>query len=314
MIPAIPIRSTPLIEEARTGTDQPDDPEALIEEARQRTRRRRRTYATATAVLVLIGVSLFIVFGRSGPSLSASSGLPTPAGAANQDEAATVIAHDVRMHWAWVLAYADGRVIWQFDGLTGVSGSQLFERHLTPEGVDLVRSGAIPPSTLLDEASVSSCAPGKAVCPSNLSVLPAPRNPSAVPAGTWADSEISTYEPSRWAIDALSEAEIARFPAAAQALLRGAERATYKNVFLLYPDEPPPSWTRSVEVFELTTAEVRALYAALIETGIPEVNAAQAAIIDGRTPFVPPDLISPEGQTLRPYPILPHGETIAFFG
>ena len=43
-------------------------------------------YAAAAAVLALIGVSLFIVFGRSGPSLSASSGLPSPAGAADQDD------------------------------------------------------------------------------------------------------------------------------------------------------------------------------------------------------------------------------------
>ena len=232
---------------------------------------------------------------RTRPAVT-ERGAPSPltqAGSADEDQAATLVAHHFELHTAYLLVYDDGRVIWQLEGFPGQRRPHLFERHLTAAGVDLVRSGAVQPSTLLDEASVSSCAPGKAVCPSNLSVLPAPRNPSALPAGTWADSEISTYEPSRWAIDALSEAEIARFPAAAQALLRGAERATYKNVFLLYPDEPPPSWTRSVEVFELTTAEVRALCAALIETGIPEVNAAQAAIIDGRTPFVSSRLDQP---------------------
>ena len=96
-----------------------EDIEALIEEARQRTRRRRRMYAAATAVLALIGVSLFIVFGRSGPSLSASSGFPSaPAAAPDQDEAATFTARDVSLHWAWGLVYADGRVIWQFERST----------------------------------------------------------------------------------------------------------------------------------------------------------------------------------------------------
>jgi len=284
--------------------------EALIEEARQRTRRRRRKYAATAAVLAIVGVALSIIFTRPGQSEDASAGLPAPAAAPDQDEAATVIAHDVRMHWAWVVAYADGRVIWQFDeaGIKGGYARQdpLFERRLTPDGVDLVRSGAIQPSTLLDEASPASCAEGDAICP-------IPSTLSAVPAGTWADSEINTYEPSRWAIGALSEAEIDRFPAAAQAVLRGAERAIYNNVFLLYlvdPDRYSPS-----ESLELTTAEVSALRAALIDAGIPEVSATEAAVSDGRTPFVSPDWISLGNQVnLYLAPILPHGEPVAFTG
>jgi hypothetical protein len=288
-----------------------DDPEALIEEARQRTRRRRRRYAATAVLLAIIGVSLIIVLARPGPSENAAAGLPAPAGATDQDDAATVIAHDVQMHWAWVLAYADGRVVWQFDGLAIYRGytagpSALFERRLTPDGVDLVRSGAIPPHTLLGQLSPAWCAEGDERCP-------IPHNPSALPAGTWADSEIRTYEPSRWAIGALSESEIARFPAAAQALLRGAGRTTYNNVFLLYPEDPDRH--RPIESLELTTAEVSALRAALIDAGIPEVSAARAMGIDGRTPFVSPDWISLGNQlNLFFSPILPHGEPIAFLG
>lgn len=47
-----------LIEEARTGSDQPGDPEALIEEARQRTRTRRRRYA-ALALAAAAGLGLY---------------------------------------------------------------------------------------------------------------------------------------------------------------------------------------------------------------------------------------------------------------
>jgi hypothetical protein len=305
--------------------------EALIEEARQRTRRRHRRYAAATAALALIGVSLFIVFGRSGPSENAAAGLPAPAAAANQDEAATVIAHAVRTHWAWVVAFDDGRVIWQFDGLAlrGPSNgtSPLFERRLTPKGVDLLQSGTIQPSTLLEEAiPLKSCIEADERCliqsnlPAGAWLYPIPRNPSALPAGTWADPEFSTYEPSKWAIGRpdftrLSESEIDRFPAAAQAVLRGAERATYNNVFLLYPDDPDLVPTSHVESLELTTAELSALGAALIDAGIPQVSDGNRA----GPPFVSPDWISlmPKDWPqigLVVSPILPHGEPIAFAG
>ena len=63
MILAIPRPSTPLIEEARIGSDQPDDPEALIEEARRRTRRRRRGYS-ACALLAAVGALAYLGFAR----------------------------------------------------------------------------------------------------------------------------------------------------------------------------------------------------------------------------------------------------------
>jgi hypothetical protein len=44
----------------------------------------------------------------------------------------------------WVVVYGDGRVIQMRD-----MAFELFERHLTAKGLDLVRSGAIQPMALL---------------------------------------------------------------------------------------------------------------------------------------------------------------------
>ena len=97
-------------------------------------------------------------------------------------------------------------------------------------------------------------------------------------------------------------------------MLRGAERAIYNNVFLLYPNAPPDRYS-PFESLELTTAELSALRAALIDAGIPEVSATEASANDGRTPFVSPDWISlGQGLNLHPGPILPHGEPVAFLG
>jgi hypothetical protein len=259
-------------------------------------------------VLAIIGISLSIIFARPGPPQDASAGLPAPAAAPDQDAKATLIAHYMQFHWAWVLAYADGRVVWQFEG-----HDPLFKRRLTPHGVELVRSGAIQLRTLIDEARPTACADIEEICPS-------PNDPSALPAGAWADSQISIYEPPRWAIGTFSQSEIDRFPAAAQALLRGAELATYHNVWLLYPDKPQASGSS----LELTTAELSALRSAVIDAGIPEVSADRANHLDRRTPQYPnaisPPFVSPEwisvgqGVYLRAAPILPHGEPIAWLG
>jgi hypothetical protein len=291
-----------------------DDPEALIEEARQRTRRRRRRYAAAATVLVLIGVALSIVFARPGPSQDASAGLPAPAATPDQDAGATLIAHYERFHVGYVLAYGDGRVIWQF--ATGPVMSPLLERHLTPDGVELVRSGAMWIGTLFGEGTVSLCAGDRRPRVSFGWLRYCDPNFPRAPAGSWADSAIGTYEPSRWSIGALSESEIGRFPAAAQAVLRGAERATYNNVFLLYPDMPDMP-TFPTESIELTTAELNVIRMALIDEGIPLVS--DSSVSDPNAPvggpFVSPSWIK-LGNTLNlfPSPILPHGEPVAVLG
>jgi hypothetical protein len=48
-----------------------------------------------------------------------------------------LVAHFTEAQVGWVYVYADGRVIWYQDG------DSMFERRLTPDGVELVRSGAV---------------------------------------------------------------------------------------------------------------------------------------------------------------------------
>jgi hypothetical protein len=267
-----------------------DDPEALIEEARQRARRRRLKYAAATAVLALIGVSLMTVVGRPDPSQSASSGSPAPAGPLDQDDAAAIVAKYGAFHVGFVFVYADGRVISMPDlgaywpptagYKPGTGAPRLFERRLTAAGVDLVRSGAVQPAVFLDR-------------------------PSLLPAGIWADPEFKTYEPSRYAI-CLGDGGwtddptrlIGRLPAAAQTVLRGKER-TYLAPRLEFPPDNATPFT----CFEVST---EALRETLIGAGAT-MESAQ----------LPPDpdyvhLFGSVGAWVTP--ILPHGAPQGFPG
>ena len=176
-----------------------EDLEALIEEARQRTRRRRRRYAAAAIMLAVIGVSLGIVLGRSGPSQSASAGLPSSAGAPDPNEAASIVAQYGARSVGYVIVYADGRVI-LYGGFGGPAShpAPISERRLTPAGLDLVRSGAVQPSDFV------------------LSV--------SLPAGAWADAEFKPYAPSGYAVSFSTDLPTPALPAAAQTMLRGKER------------------------------------------------------------------------------------------
>ena len=97
---------------------------------------------------------------------------------------------------AFTYVYADGRVIWYEQGASRILGEgQALERRLTPEGVDLVRSGA-----QLDE----------------------------IPDSAWADAEPRVYAPARYVIclwsghgDFDPSAAMDLLPAPAQAMLRG---------------------------------------------------------------------------------------------
>ena len=242
-------------------------------------------------MLAVIGVSLGIVFGRSGPSLSASSGFPSaPAGAPDQDEAATIVARFAEFHVGWVLVYADGRVI-SYPDLDayqppGVRPYTILERRLTTAGVDLVRSGHVEPGTFLQRrASLPAWADQR---------LPRAYWADFVPRAHWADPVPRAYEPSRYAVcpgNADGVYAMDRVPAAAQKLLRGNERAfTYAPVLL--EGEVPPA-----ECFELSAAEARALRQAYIYAGRP---------MDG--------IGFPGSVAMHLAPILPHGEPVAWSG
>jgi len=159
------------------------DPEALIAEARQRARRRRRIYAiVAAAVLALLATSLIVVFGRPEPPqspLPEPPALPIPP---DHDDAASIVAKYGKVHGGWVLVYGDGRVIQMRD-----MAFELFERHLTAKGLDLVRSGAIQPMALLPLQD--------RMWHSTPNCVEITRDPAEV----WADAEVKPYVPSRYA-------------------------------------------------------------------------------------------------------------------
>jgi hypothetical protein len=253
------------------------DPEALIEEARQRARRRRRLYGAAAAGLALIGVSLFVVFGR--PEASQSAASDPPAVPVVSDGEATVVAQYAKFPFGWVFVYDDGRVLWHQYG----PRSGALERRLTADGLDLVRSGALPASAFLRALSHAAHPRWVAKHP-NWSQTWTPGTP--LPAGLWADPEFRTYAPSRYALiikwdDYASALEplpaaLQRLPASARTLLRGRER-TYHTGDWYFTEHPSWDWS-----FFLVSAE--------------EASVLEGALFRARvTPF----------ETV---PILPHGK------
>ena len=184
--------------------------------------------AAAFSAGLLIGGS-----GRSGPIVSAS---PTP-GPTVMLASATVIAHYQGFHSGYVYVYGDGLVL----SLNDRSGPWvLMERRLTPEGVDLVRSGAVEPTAFLDGSP-------------------------QLPDSAWADSKVQPYKSPESAICFWSGASFAApsralsaLPEPARALLRGKER-TYTS----------DGYQRiEAECAEVTSTEARALAEILKVAGV----------------------------------------------
>ena len=149
-----------------------------------------------------------------------------------------------------IYVYADGRMIWGREGLP-----VWLEQRLTPQGVELVRSGAVR----LDGQSLD---PG-----------------SALPESALEDRLIKAYVPSRyavcpgywpWNLGSLEPASIlGHLPVPAQALLRGHEQ-TYDASAGTRGNLPPPF--TSVECFEVTTEKARALDGIFRDAGIERID------------------------------------------
>jgi hypothetical protein len=151
----------------------------------------------------------------------------------------------------------------------------LLERRLTADGLDLVRSGALPASAFLRALSHRNHG--------NAGTRP---TGTSLPAGLWADPEFEPYAPSRYAVCNYVEQGgpagywgrlLQGLPAPARALLRGKERTYYPNPDVYIPDE----WW-SFACFVVSAEEARVL--------APVVDPAQM------------------------YPILPHGEPAVWDG
>jgi hypothetical protein len=127
-------------------------------------------------------------------------GIPSKGAEPSSSEEGKLVGHVGEFFTGWLYVFADGRVIsWSKAQPTGYR-----EQRLTPEGVELVRSGEIRPADLF--------------------------NPFGVPASVWEDRTMRPYVPSRYQVclsspGGLEESEyVGVLPAAAADLLRGMNR------------------------------------------------------------------------------------------
>jgi hypothetical protein len=177
-------------------------------------------------------------------------GIPPEGVALSTPAEGKLIGQFAELHVGFLFVYADGRVIWHPDLAEGP-----FERRLTPEGVELVRSGAVAPRALF------------------------PPNFDDVPAGAWADAEIMLYAPPRYAICLDASRSVSLLPAPARDLLRGKEH-TYEGAgpidAFFEGNVNGDDFDPSTECFELTTGEARALDQILSDAGLQRHTAADS--------------------------------------
>lgn len=87
----------------------------------------------------------------AGPPPAAAAAEPSlPAG--GPSPVATRVAAWGQVHWGWVLVYSDAQVLLYTDSDApvpdGASRFSVVDRHLTPAGLDRVRTGTVAPSSL----------------------------------------------------------------------------------------------------------------------------------------------------------------------
>ena len=183
-----------------------------------------------------------------------------------------------------IYVYADGRMIWGREGLP-----VWLEQRLTPEGVELVRSGAV----LLDGQSLD---PG-----------------SALPEGVLEPRLIEAYVPSsfavcpgRWPWNTGSpepSSILAHLPVPAQAVLRGNER-TYDASGGVIGGNPPRPFT----CFEVTTEEARALDGIFRDAGIERIDELDSSTPSQWVVYEVRATAAIRRSFISMMPLLPHGE------
>jgi hypothetical protein len=273
-------------------------PEPSFEAFLRRRDRKRRNQRISAGV---VGIALFVAaiwivtsslsFDRTetpavpGPALTgptASSGpgvwLPPKGAEPSTPAEGELVLQTVGIHpWHYIQVYADGRVIWsQQTGFTGNSRTSSttgwLERRLTPEGVDLVRSGAIRLADL--------------------------EPPSHVRASVWEDPEVKQYVPSRYGVCAAWTQETMRLlPQRTQDLLHGHtdEQAVQIGEAYFF-------WLRGrrgVACPEMTIEEARALDRIFLEVGFERSETAWGLYYDIKARNV---------SSIRLIPLLPDGE------
>jgi hypothetical protein len=171
-------------------------------------------------------------------------GLPPEGSQPTGPERSELVAEAHELDFGWVYVFEDGRVIsWSATPGAGQPNG-IREQRLTPEGVDLVRSGVIDPS---DFICVAGTRPAPYACVG-------PRH--EIPASAWEDPMLRPYVPYRYAI--CDSGALRLLPAAAQDLLRGKEQT--------FPINGAPHGTAGC--FDVTTEEARALDQILTDAGL----------------------------------------------
>ncbi len=236
------------------------------------------------------------------------------------------------LHRMWL--YTDGRLIWT-SNLEGNARSKVWmerfgrtepttaviEQHLTPEGVDLIRSDVLASARVLGPATVDEArtvwhrpgvlwggltlGDGARLLDADWSDSRLPdrlANPASwLPPSAWADRRISGYVPSHYAMcvwpsdDGLG---MARLPEGVQALVQVAGRKVPASGL-------PPGDCRAV-----TTDAARAIVGAFGAAGH-----MHAERLRGPLSYVLPDRTVPEGEiTVDILEITPHGEVVCNCG
>ena len=121
-------------------------------------RRRRTGYVAATlvAAVTYVLVASLAVVAASGTFVQPPAVAAERQGASRAEDDATIVAAWSRLSVGWIYVYGDGRVVLRHDSGRLISSKGdvyygIIERHLSPVGVQLVRSGAVDFEDILDE-------------------------------------------------------------------------------------------------------------------------------------------------------------------
>jgi hypothetical protein len=264
-----------LLERAdRAVSDVPLPADGLegLQRRRDRKRRNQRITAGVVGIAVFVAAVWIVTSGgvldrtetpavpgpaETGPTESGLGVWLPPKGAEpSTPTEGKVVLKTVGTHpWHSIQVYEDGRVIWsQQIGFTGnfrtASTTGWLERRLTPEGVDLVRSGAIRLEDL--------------------------DPPSHVPASVW-EGEAQPYVPSRYVVCAAWSQETMRLlPQRTQDLLRGhMDKMAIYNGGAIFS-----RLGRGVACPEMTIEEARALDKIFLEVGFERSETASGLVYD----------------------------------
>lgn len=292
-----PDRSSP--DDTAVPVDGPQSVEdGVISDARRRgSRRRRRTGYTiavaASAVAVALGAST--LFGGGSDPIGDAAGPVGSAWFSGTELEPGVVARWSRIHMGWVYVYEDGRLLWHPDRIPGI-----VEQHLSPRGLELVRSGELTPfSFLIDWGSV--------------------------PAGAWSHRMPGEYMPTHYAMCRLGDGGdtqpfidvgdlVPRLPATLQPTLAGTERRfTDRSAGMTFvPDPSAAASARGTECFVVTHAAATVVWATA--RPIDGVGATAGAVPQSEPALGVLTTTDGAEVEMAIHPVLPHGGWIAWGG